>query len=195
MLTTNTRLLEGLHDQGNRSLWALFFERYRPVLLAVGRRTGLTEPEAEDAAQETMLAFSTAYREGRYDRSKGRLRSWLLGIASNKIRDVQRRRPREVQGGRDDSAPGPITGAIDERSLSDIWEAEWQRAIVKECLAQVKGKVEAQTMRAFELTVLQGWEVDEVARTLNMKRNSVYQAKSRVLAHMRQLHEQLEADW
>ncbi len=195
LLTTNTSLLEGLLDQGNDVLWSLFCRRYRPVIIAVGRRLGLSEPEAEDASQEALLAFANSYRDGRYQADKGRLRSWLLGIAGNKIRDVQRRRPREIAAGGDDSLPGAIAGAVDEHTLSDVWDVEWRRAVVKECLAHVRKKVDPATMRAFELLVLEEWEADRVAETLNINRNSVYQAKSRVLAHMRQIHKELESDW
>ncbi|MFQ5490503.1 MAG: RNA polymerase sigma factor [Phycisphaerae bacterium] len=195
MMTTNTALLEGLRDAGNDALWTLFCERYRPVVVSVGRRLGLSADEAEDGAQEALLAFATAYRAGRYDRDKGRLRSWLMGIANKKIRDVQRRRPRETPVGQQNSGTGIITGQIDEHTLSEAWEAEWQRAIVKACLAQVRGKVEAKTMQAFELLVIKNWPVDQVVETLGMNRNSIYQAKSRVLAHMREIHHQLDQTW
>lgn len=75
MLTTNTALLEGLRETGNDAIWKVFCTRYRPVVIAVARRLGLNADEAEDATQEALLAFATAYRQGKYDRDKGRLRS------------------------------------------------------------------------------------------------------------------------
>lgn len=195
MLTTNTALLEGLRETGNDALWSLFCNRYRPVVIAVARRLGLSADEAEDATQEALLAFATAYREGKYDRDKGRLRSWLMGIANKKIRDIQRRRPREKPVGQQDTGTGIITRQIDENTLSEAWEAEWRQAIVKECLQQVRTKVETKTMQAFELMVIKGWPADDVVHALGMNRNSVYQAKSRVLAHMREIHDQLDQTW
>ena len=55
--TTTTAMLEGLRDPGNETVWRDFDERYRPVLIGFAQRLGLTAADAEDAAQETLLAF------------------------------------------------------------------------------------------------------------------------------------------
>jgi hypothetical protein len=87
---TSDTLLLGLADPGNRTVWQQFVERYRPPILRFARRRGLTGDDAEDAAQQSLVAFAQAYQEGRYDREKGRLRSWLFGIARNQIRKTRR---------------------------------------------------------------------------------------------------------
>jgi len=89
---TSTTLLEGLRDAGNDGAWQRFFDRYQPMLVSFGKKLGLSEQDAQDAAQESMKAFAEAYRKERYDPTKGRLRSWLFGIAQNKIVDSHRRR-------------------------------------------------------------------------------------------------------
>src|SRR4029453_12334468 len=89
---TNTLLLAGLKDNKNDAVWSDFFARYQPMLLAFARKLGMSDEDAKNAAQEALMAFVSAYREGAYDRKKGRLRTWLYGIASHKVRDMQRKR-------------------------------------------------------------------------------------------------------
>ena len=76
--TTNTSLLAGLRDRSNDACWSEFFGRYQPLLVGFGHKLGLSETDAQDAAQETLMAFVSTYREGGYDRQKGRLRTWLM---------------------------------------------------------------------------------------------------------------------
>ena len=192
---TSTSLLVGLKDHPADQAWSQFCERYRPVLTAFARRLGLSEHDAEDAAQETLVAFLEAYRRGEYDRDKGRLRNWLLGIAKNKVRYLQRQKGRDLVIVAGDDQSGVMTKIADDQSISELWEAEWRRAVIKVCLAQVRSQVEASTMQAFELLTLSERPAEEVASQLGMTVNAILKAKRRVLARMREIYRALEANW
>ena len=89
---TTTALLEGLFDPANQELWRHFDERYRPVIIAFARRLGVEPTDAADIAQETLVQFLRDYREGKYDRNRGRLHCWIIGIAKHRIADQFRLR-------------------------------------------------------------------------------------------------------
>lgn len=192
---TNTILLTGLRDKDNADVWDQFSRRYQPLLVAFGRRLGLREQDAQDAAQETLMAFCEAYQAGKYDRDKGRLRTWLLGIATKKIRYMQRKAGRERALGQGDDQTGLIDGIPDDHTISELWEAQWQDAILKACLEQVRHQVEPQTMRAFELFALHEWPADKVAEQLRMSRNAVFKAKRRVVSRLREAFDYLQHNW
>jgi RNA polymerase sigma-70 factor (ECF subfamily) len=192
--STNTALLVGLRDPANEPVWREFCERYRPLLVAFGRRLGLQWQDAEDATQETLCGFVTAYRQNRYDREKGGLRAWLFRIAAHKIRDVQRRRCRERPQG-EDSTTGVIDQIPDEQTLSGLWDAEWQQATLREAIRRIKGEVEPTTLQAFALAVLREWPAEKVAAKLGMSPNAVSKAKRRVLSRLREIRRELEWDW
>lgn len=192
---TSTILLEAIRDPANGAGWGQFDRRYRPVLLTTARRLGLGPQDAEDAAQETLTSFAEGYREGRYDRQKGRLRDWLGGIARHKIHDIYRRRPRhEVLEADRPGTTGFLDKISDER-IDTTYETEWQRALLRECLSQVRHQVEHKTFQAFELLALKSWAVTDVAAHLGISRDSVYQAKCRVLRHICQVRKELEESW
>jgi len=189
LTVTRTDILEGLKDAGNRTVWQQYVDRYRPLLVAWFRRLGLAETDAEDVAQETLLAFSTAYREGRYDREQGRLRSWLFGIARNQFRAFRRRR-REVRLDTDDAED-----VADPTDLEGVFEEEWQDAVLRQGLETVRQEVEPRTFEAFDLFVHQAWPARRVAEHLGMTEDAVFAAKHRLLRRLRDLLPRLESDW
>ncbi len=71
---TSTQLLNALKSPANKTAWRDYVNRYRPVVVRFARRLGLDADQSEDAVQQTLIAFSESYREGRFDRTKGRLR-------------------------------------------------------------------------------------------------------------------------
>ena len=83
--STSTNLLIGLGDLSNDKVWSTFCSRYQAVIMSFARRAGLSEQDAQDAAQDTLLAFADSYRRGKYNRDKGHLRTWLFSIAMHKI--------------------------------------------------------------------------------------------------------------
>ncbi len=192
---TNTDLLIGLRDAENAAVWESFDQRYRSILIAFARKLGLNHSAAEDAAQETLLQFVKAYRSGSYTRDKGRLRSWLFGIASNVIRSQQRRggRERVVQGAED--ATGFVAGIPDEHTWSAVWEDEWRQAVLNACLQRIRADVAPQTFQAFELYVLKGRPAEEVAEQLGVSRDSVFQSKRRLLERMKELMRAYSDEW
>jgi len=187
---TSTVLLEGLKDSSSEDAWREFDARYRPLLLAVARRLGLDPVEAEDAVQETLTAFLIEYRQGRYSRDKGRLRDWLGGILTHKVRDAQRRQQRrrtaEPEAARAESVEATVHAAL---------EQEWSAAVLRQCLHTVSQEVSPSMYESFELFVLQQRPAAEVAQRLGISPESVYQNKRRVLQRIRLLMPEMEAQW
>ncbi|MHC5115066.1 MAG: RNA polymerase sigma factor [Planctomycetota bacterium] len=187
---TTTMLLEGLFDTDDRLAWGEFDARYRPILLAFARRLGLGETDAFDVAQETLLQFVKEYRAGRYDRERGRLRSWLIGIARYRIASLRR------TGARRPAAPAgsAILALPDEAELTNVWESERRMVVLQEALNELrsKTKLSEQTLKAFEMLVIRQMPVSAIAEELEISAHDVYLAKSRVAARLREIVERLE---
>ena len=184
-MTTST-LLDALRSFQDDA-WSRFAERFRGPVVGFGRRLGLAEAEAEDLAQETLLAFADAHRAGRFDPERGRLSSWLFGIA---WRQAQR-----LRADRERADPPASTGYLEqlpEGEASVDWDREWEAALMARCLERARRETSEASWSAFELTVLQGLAAEEAARRLEVGVKSVYNAKHRVLRRVRQLREDLE---
>ncbi len=190
---TCTVLLEGLKDPNNEAVWRDYVGRYRPLIVNYAQRFDIAGADAEDIAQQTLAAFATAYQAGHYEREKGRLRTWLFGIARNHILNWCRRgRPREVAvGGRDDHTDffEKVGG---ENQLEALWNEEWHDAVLRQCLLLVRGEVKEHTYEAFVLFAVEGKPAQEVAERLKITQNAVFGAKRRILRRIRELQPQMD---
>ena len=188
---TTTALLNNLHDEDNDAAWREFDDRYRPILLGFSRRLGLPDADAVDVAQETMIQFIKEYREGKYDRERGRLRSWLLGIARFRVAGIYRKRATS-RISRGESA---IADLPRDEEIEAAWDTERRMTILRKALAQLQAttRIADKTVRAFEMVALQQLPTAQVASELDMNENDIYLAKSRVASKLREIVAGLES--
>lgn len=191
-VTTST-LLVRLGDFANRDAWEQFAQRFREPIIHFARSSGLAEADAEDVAQESLLAFAQAHQRGEYDRSKGRLSQWLFGIAYRKAMDALRARARrEAKIGLNVAESSFWVDVPDEESASTAWDTTWHKCLLQHCLEQVQREVEPTTYRAFELVAREHRSAADVAQELGVPIKLVYNAKHRVLKRIRELREEFD---
>lgn len=188
---TSTELLSGLRHGDNITVWDQFVGRYRPQIVAVARRVGAPAEDAEDIAQEVLIEFVRAYRGGKYERERGRLRSWLLGIARRCLANWCRR----ARGQARIADPQQVAALIADDRLEAFFDAEWRDAVLRQCMAQVRAEVQASTWRAFELFACEEWPARRVADELGITENAVFGAKRRVLQRIQELRPQVDELW
>jgi len=191
---TSTTLLAGLEDPRNEAAWRRFYARYTPMLLSYAKRVGLSDADAQDVVADVLTTFVQAYRQGRYDRQRARLKSWLGGIANNKVRKLlARRRP----GSLDASSPGGRGVSFDPAdpdTPDEAFEREWQLEMLSTALEVLRQEADPDTYQAFDLYAVKGWPVGKAAALLNMSTNALYIAKSRMLKRLREIVEALAAE-
>lgn len=181
---TTTTILVRLRDYENREAWERLLERFRRPIVAFARQLGVGAADAEDVAQETLLAFADGFRRGAYDPAKGRLSRWLFGIA---YRQALGQRRAQARGAGNDAAASFWANLPEENDASATWDEEWERTVLGECLEVVRSEVEPTTFRAFELTVLGDRSAEDAARELSVPIKTVYNAKHRLLKRIREL--------
>jgi RNA polymerase sigma-70 factor, ECF subfamily len=190
--TTET-VLQRLRDYDNREAWQSFADRFRRPVVSFAKSMGLAPADAEDVAQETLIAFAEAYRLGRYDPAKGKLSQFLFGIAYRQALRVRSARV-PAKGVNVAQAATTFWAKVpeDEQTASGVWDLEWERILLERCLDQARAEFEPQTFRAFELTVREERPPAEAAAALGVPLKSVYNAKHRVLKRLRELREDYE---
>ncbi len=147
-------------------------------------KAGLTESEAEEVVQETVVSVAKQMPTFRYDQA-GSFKGWLLQITRRRIADQFRKRPPwegapPTEG--DDSTRTPTVNRIPapEPDLEPVWDEEWKKNLVEAAMQRVKARVTPRQYQIFDLYVVKGWPVGEVKRTLNVNAARVYLAKHRV---------------
>ncbi|HRK31427.1 MAG TPA: sigma-70 family RNA polymerase sigma factor [Tepidisphaeraceae bacterium] len=194
---TTATVLQKLRDYENREAWGSFAERFRKPVVSFARGMGLKTADAEDVAQETLLAFAEAYRNGKYDSTKGRLSKFLFGIAYRQSLKFRRAGAPGAGGGKLAQPESGFWSEVpdeDESHASGVWDTQWESSVLAECMQQARVEFEPMTFRAFELVVREEMPPPQAADELGIPIKSVYNAKHRVLKRIRELRDTYESE-
>lgn len=187
LLPTRQTLLARLRDWNDQEGWREFFDTYWCLIFNVARQAGLSEPEAQDVVQETLLTVAKKMPDFRYDPAKGSFKAWLLLNVRSRIAEHWRRRLR-----RDRHHAEPPTGdgrdttflqrVPDEQDadLDAVWQKEWESNVLRTALERTKAKVSARQFLIFDLAALKETPLAKITRTLGVNVAQVYLAKHRV---------------
>jgi RNA polymerase sigma-70 factor (ECF subfamily) len=204
-IPTRLSLLSRLKRWDDQEGWREFFDTYWKFLYCIALRAGLSDDDARDVVQETVLAVAKGLREGRFKAAEGSsFKAWLKLIVQRRVAS-HLRRPRlplaEPAPGGDDTAQTPIVEKIpgpEARVVGEVWEEEWAKNLADAAIERVKRRVGAKQFQMFDLYVLKDWPVAEVAKTLHANIAQVYLAKHRVTSLIKQetekLRKRMEAD-
>jgi RNA polymerase sigma-70 factor, ECF subfamily len=186
---TTSRILD-LMTVGDGEAWQQFVARFREPLRRLASRLGLDHGEAEDATQQVLLLFRDGLAQGRYDRERGRLSSWLFGIAHHEIR---RRRQRAQRRDAVENAVGEVASeALADPQAERDWDRTWREQVLAAAVARVQREVQPATWQAFARVHLGEEDPATVAADLGITRNAVFVAKHRVLARLRALEREFD---
>jgi RNA polymerase sigma-70 factor (ECF subfamily) len=183
-IPTRASLLGRLKDWQDEESWREFFNIYRQLIFSFAIKSGLTEAEAEDVVQETVISVAKTIKEFEYDPERCRFKSWLRHLAQKRIADCFRKRPREQLLPRTVSGDTARTAAMErvpsEDNLESIWEEEWQKRLLDAAIERVKTQVSAEQYQMFDFYVLKKMPARKVTAALGTSVGQLYLAKHRI---------------
>lgn len=199
--STSPSLLEALRGGRNERSWARFVACYDAMLLSFAKRLGLSDTDACDAVQETLLATYRAFQSmpEPFDRSKGRFRSWLRGIAKHKVQDIKKAKFKHAHasmsfdaGDQSLTSSGPVDTPQDE--IDKAFDQAWKLNQVAQALELVKRESDPSVYQAFFLTFVEQQDAGRVGRLLGVSKNAVYVSKCKTLKKVRAAVLQIQRD-
>lgn len=182
--------IKNLDDQAS---WREFFEAYWRFIYNVAIKSGLTDAEAQDVVQETVIAVSKRMPGYEYRPGKDSFKGWLMRITRWKIADQFRKRP-PVDRPEEIRKTAFLERVPDpERSkLDSLWDDEWEKNLLKTALKRVKGQVNPKHYEIFIEHVIRDRPAREVAQSLAVTENLVYVVRSRVSEALKKEIKRLE---
>jgi RNA polymerase sigma factor (sigma-70 family) len=195
-LQTRLSLIQRLKSRDDNESWQEFLNIYGRLLHSVALRSGLTEVEAQDAVQETVISMVRTMPGFKYDPAVCSFKTWLQHLARKRIADQFRKRaPAAVSPPPfADSAGEEMAGIPDPESLNRdaVWNAEWQKCVFDAAVQRVKCRASVEQFQIFDCYVLREWPLKQVVSTLGVSAASVYLAKHRVMRLIKQEARRLE---
>jgi RNA polymerase sigma-70 factor (ECF subfamily) len=173
-METRARNAERLADEelmpliGSKDAGAfeVFYDRHGGAAYSLAYRIVGERAAAEDVTQE---AFVSIWRSGaRYDRARGSVRSWMLGIVRNRAIDLLRSRSsRAPKLGFDDEA------VLEQRPADEFTDTE---ALRRETAREVRGALEelpGEQSKVIELAYFGGFSQSEIATMVGVPLGTV----------------------
>ncbi len=187
LIATRRSLVDRLHDWEDRKHWQEFFDTYGKLILSAALKSGLTEIEAQEVVQETIITVAKKVGQLRYDPARGSFKGWLLHITRWRIADqFRKRRPGDNQkrASSDTRLTATIERVADPKAeeLDDFWEREWQENLLSAAMQRLKKRVDAKQFQIFDCYVRKEWPAQKVAAELGVSVGQVYLARHRVTA-------------
>jgi len=195
LLATRNSMIERLGNWDDRVKWQEFFDTYWRLIYGVARKSGLSDAEAQDVVQETVL--SVARNISKYDKNAGSFKSWLMQLTRWRIVDQVRKRGPAGQRGFTDSARTATIDRIPDpagRKLEELWDVEWKQSMLETALERVKRKVNAKHFQVFDCLVVKRWPVAKTANTLGVNVAQVYLIKHRIAGLLKREVAELERE-
>ena len=199
LIPTRHSLLTRLKNWDDQEGWKLFFDTYWKLIYTAARRAGLSEPEAQDVVQETVISVLKSMSDFKYQSTNGSFKSWLLKLTSWRISDQLRRRKPQVEHKKNDETStrtDTVEKLADPTSLDwqQSWDADWEQTLMQAAIQRVKKRVDAKAYQIFDLLVFKEWPVLRVARALRVNRAQVYLIKHRISKLLKEEVEQLHKE-
>ena len=189
-LATRASLLGRIKNWEDARSWEEFTQTYSRLIRAVAIKAGLSEAEAKDVEQETLLCVAKTIHEFESNPERGTFKSWLLNLTRWRIADQFRRRsPAAPQPKSSSEATSTRTSTVERvagpDNLDVEWEIEWKKNILETALARVGRKVKPKHLQIFDLYAMRHWPAGKVARELGVTRVQVYLVNHRLTKLMK----------
>jgi RNA polymerase sigma factor (sigma-70 family) len=143
-------------------------------------------------AQEVMGAVAQAIRKFDYDPQRGKFRNWLLTVVRSKLNNFlvnQQRQPL--------TADTSLLRTLEDRTTASEetqWDRVYRERIFDWAAEKVRAEVQDPTWQAFWQSAIEDQPGGEVAKRLGLSLSSVYAARSRVLARLKEIIAQVDGD-
>ena len=178
-----TQRIERIARDQDRTAFAELFNHFAPRVKAFMRRNGASEAQAEDVAQEAMLAVWR--KAALYNPSASGAATWIFTIARNLRIDAIRR---ESKGGAIRVDDVEAEYEVDDAPLADFQLAAAQS---EERLREALTALPGDQLRVIEMSFFEDKAHSEIAETLRIPLGTV---KSRVRLAMKRLRAILESE-
>lgn len=175
-----------LRAQSNdQTAWEELVDYYYPKIYSWCRRSGLESHAARDVCQDVFRSMLSGFYRFRRSADGDSLGAWLRVITKRRLADFFAGQPdpalslmSEPQWPEKESSVGPGDPLVSE--------------VVQAALVHVQAEFETSTWQAFWMTTIENRCAQEVADLLQLSRNAVYLAKSRVTKRLREFFKDLD---
>ena len=177
---TSITLIQKVKNQYDEPSWNRFTESYTPYMRMIILNMGMRHHDTEDLVQSIILKAWKKLPEFNYVPDKGALRGWLKTITKNTVLSFLKKKSTkessldELQ----ENSPGSYN-PLSEAEIYNCMDEQWEVYISNLAWENIKSEI-GEAAQIIFLKTAEGESVENLARELNVKENTIYQSKNRV---------------
>jgi RNA polymerase sigma-70 factor (ECF subfamily) len=187
-------LLLRLADANDSAAWIEFLEVYERAVFRFACSRGLQPADAEDVTQRVLEAVVDKVKSWQASSRSGDFRAWLFRVTRNLAAKSWNHRASMPIQWDTNSAFEPVDPSHAD-AVSIQWETEYRRALFHWAADRVKESVLSVTWQSFWLTAIEDRDAAAAASQLGISIASVYTAKCRMLARIREEIDRFENEF
>ncbi|WP_157665213.1 RNA polymerase sigma factor [Mariniblastus fucicola] len=159
---------------------------YQPLIEKWLVRFGAPSSDLNDLSQNVLAVVVRKLPEFRHAGREGAFRSWVRNITRNCLLEFWRAKKIQPIATGKTSFQETLNQLKSENSeLSQQWNREYDQQVLATLLRQIENDFRPGTWDAFKRVAVDGAKPADVAKELNVTVNSIFIAKSRVMARLR----------
>ncbi len=198
-IQTRSSLLSRLQNGDGEKGWQEFFDIYWPFIYHSALSRSLSDADAQDVTQQTLVAVWRGLPTFRYDPKRAAFKTWLIGILKHRIADLERqkvRRPAEASideaaaAATIEQVPDPGSDPTDVRA-----DAEWEANLLRAARERVWKRISRRELQIYEYYEQRERHVRATARELNITAARVHVARYRVEKELKKEIDFLRKNW
>ena len=188
--TTRSSVLRAVANTENEAAWQRFFDLYAGFVFSIARSKGLNDTDADDIVQMVFVDLMRNLLSFKYDREKGRFRSYLAALVKWRVIDRLKavRRDAELKAGFMEEVKE--TGQGDE----EFADREWKAVAMDHALRRIKSSVRPEHYAAFVASTVEGQDTETVMKLYNLSRDNLYQIRKRLSERLRKVMSEVLAE-
>ena len=185
--TTKVSLILRLQDASDADAWEQFVSIYHPLIWNVAKRLGVSDEDADDACQNTLLRLSQVVHQWSPSKENSNFRGWLFRVARNcMLREFEKDKLRTVAPVSQEGIQYLDQLAEDTPEGDSRFQLEFRRQLFAVAVEAVRPSVKPSYWEAFRLSYIENVGIKETAERLSISVNTVYVARHRVLNQIRE---------
>ncbi len=188
-IPTRESLLGRLKNWDDQASWEDFERTYSRLIRGFAIQSGLTESEAKEVEQETLLCVAKTIHQFESNPETGTFKAWLLKLTRWRIADQFRKRLPESADQRaslrnPDDTP-TVEKIPEDPGVDAYWDAEWRKNILETAIARAGRRANPKHYQIFDLYAVRKWPAIKVAKEMGVSVVQVYLINHRLVKQVR----------
>ena len=188
--TRQTLILRLKNQQDDRSWeeFVYFYERYINLIIY---GLGVNQSHADDLTQTVLLNLWKKLPDFQYEPKQCKFRTWMNKVVRNTVFNHFRTSARYKK--RLENAASEVEFESSMPDIYEIAEENWQDHISNLAWENIKGALSERDCQLF-LMLAEGKSVDEITKFFDMKRNTLYVIRKRIVEKLSREIRRLDED-